>query len=365
MSFDRVIGQKHIKEMLQKILANGRLSKSYIFYGPEGVGKDAMAIEFAKAMNCLSETNVPCDACTNCRQFGALTHPDFRLVYPSSSKEREKDFAQKLQIKANDPYFPLAKDTLAKILIDNTRELKHFVSLKIYNAKYRVILISEADRMTEQAANSILKLLEEPPEKTVFILTTSKINQLLPTIVSRCQIVKFSPLSTTDIRDELIKRGTNADQAAVVSRLAEGNFRKAMVLLQEDYQALRDLAFQSITIAASSDDVERFALVEKLSGGKNKSIIKDFLALALLWLRDVFVFHELRFDQPDWKTVLTNVDRLDDVQKLAILLENQNLAQAISRLEKLIALVDKNIYINLILIDFVMIFKRQSTLTVR
>ncbi len=362
MSFDRIIGQKNVKEMIRKILNTGRLSKSYIFYGPEGVGKDAMAIEFAKAINCLSKTTVPCDVCSNCRQFGALTHPDFRLIYPTSSKEQEKDFSQKLKLKAKDPYFPLAKNSMAKILIDNTRELKQFVSLKIYSANYRVILISEADRMTEQAANSILKLLEEPPEKTVLILTTSRLNQLLPTIISRCQIIKFSPLSANDIRAKLVRRGIDDAQAEVVSRLAQGNFRKAMILLQEDYQALRDLALQSLVVAASSDDVERFSFVEKLASGRNKSLIKDFFLLALLWLRDVLIFQQLRFNNPNWGTVLTNFDRMDDIQKLAILLEDQNLETAISGVEKLIDLIDKNIYINLILIDFMLLFKKQLVL---
>lgn len=359
MSFDRIIGQKNVKEVLRKILTTGRLSKSYIFHGPEGVGKDAMAIEFAKAINCLNEETVPCDVCSNCRQFGALTHPDFRLIYPTSSKEQEKDFSKKLQLKAKDPYLPLAKNTLAKILINNTRELKKFVSLKIYNAKYRIILISEADRMTEQAANSILKLLEEPPEKTVLILTTSKLNQLLPTIVSRCQLIKFSPLSTSDIQAGLVKRGIDDARAAVVSRLAQGNFRKAMILLQEDYQALRNLALQAIIIAASSDDAERFSFVEKLASGKNKSLVKDFFALTILWLRDVFIFQQLRFDNPDWGEILTNFDRLEDVQKLSILLEDRDLKEAISELEKLIDLIDKNIYINLILINFMLLFKKQ------
>jgi len=363
MGFERIIGQENVKEILRKILAGGRLSKSYIFHGPEGVGKDAMAIEFAKAINCLNETKIPCDTCTNCRQFGSLVHPDFRLIYPTSSKEQEKDFSQKLQLKAKDPYSPLAKNTLAKILIDNTRELKQFVSLKIFNAKYRVILISEADRMTEQAANSILKLLEEPPEKTVFILTTSKLNHLLPTIVSRCQIIKFSPLLADDIQAELGRRGIDDTRAAVVSRLAQGNFRKAMIFLQEDYQALRDLALQSLIIAASSDDLERFSFIEKLASGKNKALLKDFFTLALLWLRDAFIFHELRFDHPNWGTVLTNFDRMDDIQKLAILLEDRDIEDAIFGLEKLIDLIDKNIYINLILIDFMLLFKKQTIQT--
>ncbi|GBD94141.1 DNA polymerase III subunit tau [bacterium BMS3Abin05] len=357
MSFDRIIGQAPIKDTLQKIITNGRLSKTYIFYGPEGGGKDAMAIEFAKAINCLDETRVPCDVCTNCRQIGALTHPDLRILYAGSKKNLEKESAGRFQIKAKDPYIPLAKNSLAKILIDSTRELKQFLSLKIFNVKHRVIIISEADRMTEQAANSILKLLEEPPEKTMFILTTSQIDRLLPTIVSRCQVIKFSPLKADEIRDELIKRGTEKIQATIVSRLAGGNFRKAMILLQEDHQALRNMAFQAIVTGVSGDYLEQFAFIETLTSGKNKSMIRDFLSLALLWFRDVFFFHELRFGHPDWEAVLTNFDRLNDIQKLALLLEDQDVEQAIAKTELLVDLVDKNIYINLILIDFMTIFR--------
>ncbi len=356
--FDRVLGQPYAKEILAAIIQNQRLSKAYIFSGPEGVGKDALAIEFAKAINCLQpEGEVPCQTCANCRQFGALSHPDFRVVYPASAKDLEKEGTQRLQKKAKDPYFPLAKDAVAKILIDNMRDVKQFVSLKIHSARHRVILISEADRMNEAASNSILKLLEEPPPQTILILTTSRINQLLPTIVSRCQVVSFGPLQAQDIEEELKRRGVKEDQARVVSRLAEGSFRKAMVLLQEDYNSLRNLAYRALQLAAGNEVVEQLDFVETLSSGRNRSLVKDFLSLALLFLRDVYFLHQLQFENPNWEAVLTNFDRREELEKLAMLLEDKNVAEAITKTEKLIDLVDKNIYINLILIDFMNLFR--------
>ncbi len=357
--FDRVLGQAYAKEILTAVIRNGRLSKAYIFSGPEGVGKDALAIEFAKAINCLnSDGEVPCQTCANCRQFGALTHPDLRVVYPASAKDLEKEGPQRIQKKAKDPYFPLAKDALAKILIDNMRDVKQFVSLKIHSARHRVVLISEADRMNEAASNSILKLLEEPPPQTILILTTSRINQLLPTIVSRCQVIPFGPLQAEEIEKELKRRGVKEEQARVVSRLAEGSFRKAMILLQEDYNSLRNLAYQALQLAASGDVVEQLNFVETLAAGRNKSLVKDFLSLVLLFLIDVYFFHQLRFENPDWNAVLTNFDRRNELEKLAMLLEDKNVLEAIGKTEKLIDLVDKNIYINLILIDFMNLFRR-------
>ncbi len=357
--FDRVLGQAYAKKVLAAIISRDRLSKAYIFSGPEGVGKDALAIEFAKAINCLNPADgVPCQTCANCRQIGALTHPDFRVVYPASAKDLQKEGPQRLQKKAKDPYFPLAKDAMAKILIDNMREVKHFVSLKIHSARNRVVLISEADRMNEAASNSILKLLEEPPPQTILILTTSRINQLLPTIVSRCQVVAFGPLRAAEIQQELERRGTPHEQAQVVSRLAEGSFRKAMVLLQEDYNALRNLAYQALQLAVSGNVAEQLDFVDTLASGRNKALVKDFLSLALLFLRDVYFFHQLRFENPDWDEVFTNFDRREDLERLGILLEDKNVAEAISKTEKLIDLVDKNIYINLILIDFMNLFRR-------
>jgi len=358
VNFDRVLGQMDAKKILGAIVENQRLSKAYIFNGPEGVGKDALAIEFAKAVNCLnSDGEVPCQRCANCRPIGALVHPDFRVVYPASAKDLQKEGAQRLEKKAKDPYFPLAKNALAKILIDNMREIKQFVSLRIHSARHRVVLISEADRMNEAASNSILKLLEEPPPQTIFILTTSRINRLLPTIVSRCQVVNFAPLQAGEIQMELERRGVEPEQARVVSRLAEGSFRKAMILLQEDYNALRNLAYRALQLAATGSVVQQLDFVETLSSGKNKSLVKDFLLLALLFLRDVYFFHQLRFENPDWDEVLTNFDRKEDLEKLAILLEDKDVAEAISKTEKLIDLVDKNIYINLILIDFMNLFR--------
>jgi len=183
MSFDNVLGQGQAKHILSQALSHSRLSHAYLFYGPESIGKKLLAVEFAKALNCLtSEAEGACGTCDSCRKIEDRIHPDFFFLEPSKAT-------------------PTARDSA--IRIDDIRELQKKLGFLPYQGKVKVALIDQVEKMNLQACNAFLKTLEEPPSSTVLILITSNIYQLLPTMISRCQGIKFNPLPPEAIREIL------------------------------------------------------------------------------------------------------------------------------------------------------------------
>ena len=353
MGFNRILNQEAVKDILKRAVSSQRLAHAYLFVGPEGVGKDAMAIEFAKLVNCLNASSEPCDQCVNCRQIQALTYPGVKLVFATPAKISDGEWLKIVQRKANDPYQPLTYSSTSSILIDRIRELRKEAGVRTFEGKYRIAIISEAERMTQEAANALLKLLEEPPEGYILILTSARPNQLLPTIISRCQLVKFSPIPESEIIRGLIERGVESTQARVIARLAMGNFRKAIYLTQEDYQEYRKLALELIFTGIRNDPLAKLDFIETLTRSKDRGKLKEILQISLLWLRDAYFILQNQIEQSELTQYLYNYDRCDEVQKLAQLCEKINLEKTISAVEKSIDLVEKNVYINLVLITLV------------
>ena len=181
MPFARVLGQDKPKQIIAKALKHNSVPHTYLFFGPESIGKKLAAIELAKALNCRElESGDNCGHCASCRKIEQRTHPDFILLEPQKST-------------------PLARQAVIKI--EAVRNLQKKLSFLPYEGKTKVAVIDGAESMTPEAASSFLKTLEEPPSSTVLILITSNPFLLLPTIVSRCQGVKFHPLSTGQVKE--------------------------------------------------------------------------------------------------------------------------------------------------------------------
>ena len=351
IDFSGVIGQDKVKFLLERAIINERVNKAYLFYGPQGAGKDAMAIEFGKALNCTSNDFIPCQTCNNCRLFDQLTHPDLKFLFAAPSKLKEADYIDHVKKKAENYYFRSAYSEMAGILIDQIRELKKIATMKLYKGKSRIFIISEADRMTIEASNSLLKLLEEPPEYLILILTTSRLDKLLPTITSRCQVVKFSPLSEESIQKNLLKNNIELQQANVISRLSMGNFQKAQQLLGDDHQFLREQSWILLMCSQSKDELKKLDIIDEIAVGKDRGQIKELFLSTLLWLRDVQVL-QIQKANGSGDNILYNEDQIEKLEQLNKAFNGINLEKTITETENSIDLVEKNVYINLILINF-------------
>jgi len=202
MSFNQIKGQDIAIKILQNYLKTNNFASGYIFYGPSGVGKKLVAKNFAKAINCLEIKNDACDRCISCQKIEKNNHPDVHLL-----ENREN----------------------TSIKIDEIRLLQKELNLKPYEAKKKIFIIDNAQMLTPEAANSLLKSLEEPPPETIFILITSELKKIFPTILSRCQKITFLPLTKEKMQNILQKDYNFSNtKAQSLSLCYEGRLGKAV-----------------------------------------------------------------------------------------------------------------------------------------
>lgn len=246
-----------------------KLRHAYLFTGPEGVGRQTLAINFAQALNCINppERGGFCGECRDCRQIQTLTHPDLSLLVP---EEGHKD-----------------------ILIDQVRDLQRTLSLSPYAGTYRIALLPDFQRATTQAANALLKTLEEPPDKVILLLTANAPEGLLPTIVSRCEVIRLRPASIGSTQAYLqSEKGLSVEQAHLLAHLSGGRVGAAIRLV-EDPAALtrrREHLVDFIDLLPARR-YKRFKLAERLSKPRNKSRqnLSEVLPIWLSFWRDVFI----------------------------------------------------------------------------
>ena len=232
MSFTQIKGQDFAINNLKKFIKTGKVPPAMIFYGPAGIGKAKVAVEFAKALNCekLGEDFEPCELCQSCKQIEMQTHPDIMFAdyaYQAALLKEEVEDQQNIKI-------------------ETVRSLTTASQQKAVAAKWKVFIIDKAERLVPAAANALLKFIEEPPQNTVWILISSKRETMLSTIKSRCQSISFAPLSTQIITEILQDNFIEQDLAQKAAQFAEGSTENAFLIasLLEDFAALdRDASF--------------------------------------------------------------------------------------------------------------------------
>jgi len=203
MGFNEIIGQKEVLKFLKGSLKKGRIANAYLFYGPNFSGRFSTAIEFAKGLNCKEGLGIACDECPSCKKISKFEHPDVHLIFPPNKKYSiPRDVAK---LREEGKYFKFLLET-RDIGINTIRgEIIKEAYLTPFEGRKKVFIILNAERMTEEAANAFLKVLEEPPLNTVFILITTNPTLLLPTISSRTQWVRFRHLSKKN-RNTIFKK---------------------------------------------------------------------------------------------------------------------------------------------------------------
>jgi DNA polymerase III subunit delta' len=251
MFFKEILGQDHIKNHLTKSATAGRIPHAQLFVGPEGSGTLSMAIDYAQYILCNNidgENLNGKDACN--LKFESFSHPDLHFVFPVATN----DDIKKHPVSANfmtswreflhetsygslfDWYKKIGVEKKqGQIGVDEATEINKALSLKAYEGGYKVMIIWMADKMNTAASNKLLKLLEEPPNKTVFILITENLDDLLQTIISRCQILDFIGVSESVIAENLVSReNCEKNLALKIAHQSEGNYNKALHLLKKD-----------------------------------------------------------------------------------------------------------------------------------
>jgi DNA polymerase-3 subunit delta' len=355
----RVIGQERVKRILLSAMRSGRLPHAYLFYGNDGVGKDAMALEFARALHCEKGWEEACGTCSSCRKMSTLQHPDVRLVValPVGKGEKSDDgplaklseaeirtIQEQLKLKGEDPYYRMSIPRANIIKINSIREVRRESSMSTFGSKKRVCIISHADEMGEEASNTILKTLEEPSGSTMLILTTAHRESLLPTIVSRCQPVRFDPLTEEQIRGALIERkGVDHQQATLVARLSNGSYARALELLDEGFLDQRQQVVAFVRHVLGSSVLTLTEDIEKIAKPRDRDSVLNFLTLMLMWFRDALVLSR--------GGNIINVDQREDLQRFVARFPAADLVRVVNDVERAISLVNRNVYITLVLLQ--------------
>ena len=255
MLFSEILGQDYIKSHLTKSASLGRIPHAQLFVGPEGSGTLAMAIAYSQYVLCGNldgENNTGNESCN--MKFKSISHPDLHFIFPTVTTEDVKTKPKSLdfmvdwrQFIAENPYGGLfdwykilgVQNKQGEIRVDDAQEILKALALKSYEGGYKIVIVWMAEKMNISASNKLLKLLEEPPEKTVFILISENEEDIIQTIRSRCQVLHFNGLSEKIIADGLILReNIEASLADKIAHQSQGNYNKALLLLDEESEEL-------------------------------------------------------------------------------------------------------------------------------
>lgn len=263
MGFSEIIGQDRVIRLLRRALRQGHLPHALLFTGLDGAGKRLTALTLAKVLNCeIESSGDSCDRCLSCRKMASGNHPDLLIV------DKEGQF----------------------IRIDRIRDLQRRLRFRPLEGRWRVIVIHEAETMRTEAANALLKILEEPPPKNLFILTAPDSTALLPTIASRCLCLRFQALTRTAIAAHLTGvHGVPSEGAKLIAALAAGSLARALTLLDKDELSRRRWLLETIAQIREVPGAEVLAAAEKWSGDKGD--LSDDLEWVKMWARDLLVFH--------------------------------------------------------------------------
>ena len=260
-----VIGHSWAVDFLKQSLARRRLAHAYLLLGPAQIGKRTLALELAKALNCLAEEEErPCGECLACHKIAHSSHPDVRVVEPQDGS----------------------------LKIDQIRQLQREIALTPHEGRYRVVILRSFDQATTEASNCLLKTLEEPPPQVVLCITAPDRSSLLPTIVSRCQLLNLRPLSLGTVESALRKRwGAGQERATLLARLSGGRLGWAVQAYQEpSILEHRTSHLDSLVKLLDEPRVPRFGYAQKVS--RTPEAVSSILETWLSWWRDLLLVHE-------------------------------------------------------------------------
>jgi DNA polymerase-3 subunit delta' len=271
--FDSIIDQERPIRILTSLLVNGTVPHALLFTGIEGVGKKTAAVALAMACNCTGQEAgteaartpspgavEPCGECAACRKIAGGAHPDILRVSPAG----------------------------AMIKIDQIRELCQVLTMRPYEARVRVVIIADAHTLNPAAGNALLKMLEEPPARTVLILTAPQTGDLLPTIVSRCRHIRFKPIARHHLAAILTRvYGVDPPEASLTAALAGGSLTRALTMRQGRWLQRRRWLMAQLAALPRQSTAALLALAEKLS--QDRENLPDTLDLIASWIRDLAV----------------------------------------------------------------------------
>jgi len=329
--FSTLIGNEEVKESLQRLLAGGRVPGSLLFTGEEGIGKKLFALELAKVLNCRNRSGFEaCDECSSCKRIANSTFPPFTSVDDNKDRMIWSEHADVAMVR---PYKQI-------IRVKPMRELEREANFRPFEGTARIFIVEDADYMNDQAANALLKTLEEPPPTSHLILTTTNPMALLATIRSRCQMIRFAPLAAAEIEKFLIQReNLPADDAKLLARISQGSFGRALAADIDDYRERRESMLAILkSLTLTGDRAQLLRASEQLAAAKDRSDYEQSLDVLEALIRDAW---GLSLGRPADSVI--NSDRINDLNRVALELSSERAAFWLTKIEELRGALEVNL----------------------
>lgn len=312
MSNWNLLGHEWAVDMLKQHLLREAARHAYLFTGPPGVGRRTLALRFAQALNCPQPVapGEPCGTCRDCRQIEAGQHPDLSIVQ--------------------------AENEGGILKVEQVREVRRMLALKPYQAKYRVALFLRFQEANDSAANALLKTLEEAPPHAILLLTADAPEQLLPTIVSRCEALRLRPSKVEDVQRELESRGIESSEARLIAHVSGGRVGYALRLAEDKaLPEARQERLDDLQRLLSASRVEKFDYAEKLA--RDKEVMRQAFLIWLSYWRDVMLCIS------GASAPLTNIDRQAEIEALSPRLSMWQARQLAQGMEASLERLERNV----------------------
>jgi len=306
MAFKDIYGHEKQILILQQAMRRDRVPHAYLFYGLPGIGKKSTALVFAKALNCLTVQGDACDRCISCRKSDHGNHPDLRIIEPAGQSIR----------------------------ISEVRELQEQMTYRPLDGNRRIFILADAEKMNSAAANALLKTLEEPTSSNILVLVSSRPYQLPLTILSRCQPLRFSPLTRETVERYLQERlSITTDTARLLAASSGGSIGRAQEMNHEDYLSLRNGVLEQLM--EREDPFRIFSAIGAF--GKERKDIMERLDIMKICFRDALVYKETGMTH-----YLLNQDRVPEIQSLAGGYSAEDLLKNIRTVDRAYRAIDQN-----------------------
>lgn len=353
----RLVGQHRAKNQISRMLDSGRIGHAYLISGPKGSGKTPFALALAEAVNGINHITDLGEAGFS-KYSSWFNHPDIHVFIPKPTSADISELRERLELLATDPYEIIgfaqrpslnkeggSKNLQAFYPIDYFRdEIRTVARLRPNEGNRVIIVITQVETMRKEAANAFLKLLEEPSDNLMFILTTSSYESLLPTITSRCQHIPLAVLNTAEVQEGLIKiDGLNEEDASYLARVSNGNYAATRFYDMDRLKNDRESVVNFLRFSYSQDAQELSRIAQDWQSKMN---IESFISLTNLmemYLRDLMIYRETEND-----SLLTNVDQVNSISKFVSALKDARLEDMIQELDATRPMLRQNVSSKLI-----------------
>ena len=369
MTLDILSAQARVWERLSQIRISKQVGGAYLFSGPVGCGKESLAIRFSQLLNCETSSEKPCDTCPSCQRFRQLQHEKLKLIFPLPAVRKKKDdgpgtsstigkgdmelVTEAIAKKAEDHFHKIKIPKSSRILIQSIRELRKTLYLKSEPSGRKIVLIFDAHLLSVgigEAANALLKILEEPPENTTLILVTDHVELLLPTILSRCQRIGIPRLNDIFIRDWLQMKMVKDSEIQLLAGLSQGNIHQARFLISQPIGDLLKLVNGLVKMISNDnpDHWRKFTQTYSRLARQDSATLSFHFMMLKIWFRSANrlarrvddILHETSFKPGMERLISTN--------------PNADFSAITFELEDAILSIPMNLYMPLILTNLLL-----------